>query len=339
MNSVQRSGILFPLAVSLIAGCTHKHADDDEDSQSAAPAVVAVKVAPLMKGDSDVVVTATGKTDALNRAKVFSPIAGRIQSLNVVEGMPVKTGDVLAVIQSRESHAAIAGAEALLQSAQTPEEKSEAGRTLSLAKSTESSVSVRARSDGVVGTRSVNAGEFIAENAELLTLVDLSSIDFIADVLLRDLPSVHIGQSCTIHFQSLPARGFTARVDAIYPQTDEQSQTIKVRLRFQDHSSLQNAHLRTDMAGIARIVVGRHQNAFMVPKAAVLRNDETGTQTIVTMTADSLAKAIEVSVGSTTDSLTEVSGEGLHEGMNVIVEGNYALSDSTRVTVAKQENR
>lgn len=339
MNSARRSGILVPLVVSLISGCTHKHAGDDEESQSAVPAVVAVKVAPLIKGNIDVVVTATGKTDALRRVKVFSPIAGRIQSLNAVEGLPVKIGDILAVIQSKESYAAIAGAEALLQSAHTPEEKSEAERTLSLAKSTQNSVSVHARSNGVVGTRSVNAGEIIAENTELLTLVDLSSIDFVADVFLRDLPSVHIGQPCTIQFQSLPGRRFTALVEALYPQTDEQTQTIKVRLRFPDPPSPQNSLLRTEMAGVARIVIGRHQNVFMVPRAALLRNDETGTQTIVTMTGDSLAKAIPVSVGTATDSLAEVASRELHAGMNVIIEGNYALSDSTRVTVAGQESR
>ena len=198
---------------------------------------------------------------------------------------------------------------------------------------------MHARSDGLVGTRSANAREFIAENAELLTLIDLSSIDFVADVLLRDLPSVRVDQPCTVQFQSLPGRRFTARVDAIYPQTDEQSQSIKVRLRFPDASSASNILLRTDMAGVARIVIGRHQKAFMVPRAALLRNDETATQSIMTMTDDSLAKAIPVSVGTTTDSLAEVMSAELHEGMNVIIEGNYALADSTRVAVAKQESR
>ena len=92
-------------------------------------------------------------------------------------------------------------------------------------------------------------------------------------------------------------------------------------------------------AGVARIVVGRHQNTFMVPKAALLRNDETGTQTIVTMTRDSVAQSIQVNVGTATDSLVEVTGGDLREGMNVIIEGNYALPDSTKVTVAKEESR
>jgi hypothetical protein len=38
-------------------------------------------------------------------------------------------------------------------------------------------------------------------------------------------------------------------------------------------------------------------------------------------------------VGVTTDSTAEVKGKGLAEGVPVIVEGHYALADSTKVSV------
>jgi membrane fusion protein, multidrug efflux system len=325
--------MLITLLISLLIGCTQKRAETDEETSSMVSAVVAVKTAPIMRGSIDVVVTATGKIDALRKVKIVSPLAGRIQTLSVVEGTPVKAGDVVAVIQSKEAYAAIAGAEALLQSAQTPEEKSEAQRTLSLAQSTQNAFRVHARCNGVVGTRSVNAGEFVSENAELLTLVDLSSLDFVADVPLPDLPSVRQGQTCTVQFPSLPGERWEARVDAIYPQADAQSQAAKVRLRFVGSPAHQVSSLKTDMAGVVHIVIGRHPSAFIVPKAALLRNDETGTHSVVTVTADSLSRAVGVTLGATTDSTAEVTGDELHDGMRVIVEGHYALADSTRLAV------
>src|SRR5512135_1386518 len=97
----------FVLLLALVAvGCSGKHGNEDEESQTSAHAVVRVDVAPVRRADVDVVVVATGKTDALRRVKVLSPIAGRIQSLTVVEGSAVRTGAVLAVIQSREAQAA-----------------------------------------------------------------------------------------------------------------------------------------------------------------------------------------------------------------------------------------
>jgi RND family efflux transporter MFP subunit len=239
------------------------------------------------------------------------------------------------VIQSREAHAAIAGAEELLQSARTPEEKHEAERSLSLARSTQNSVVVRARSDGVVGTRGVKEGEVVAEDTELLTLVDLSTVDFVADVPLRDLPSVRRGQKARVQFPSLSGRTLAAQVDAIYPQTDGQSQTIKVRLRFLNLSSPHDLLLRTDIAGVAHILIGLHRNSFMVPKSALLRDDETDSYSIVTITPDSLSKSVHVTVGETTDSTAEVRGDAVHAGIPVITTGNYALPDSTRVSVER----
>ena len=325
--------IILLACIALVAGCSGKHGGDDEESASSVRAVVAVGVAPIRRTDVDVVITATGRTDVLRKVKVFSPIAGRIQSLNLVEGSPVRSGDVLATVQSREAHAAISGAEALLQAARTPEERAEAERTLSLAQSTQNALTVYARVNGFVSTRSVNAGEYVAENAELMTLVDLSTLDFIAEVPLSDLPSVHPGQLCTVRFSALPGRRFAATVDAVYPQSTEQTQTVKVRIRFAGQEKSREPLLKTDMAGVAQIVVGRHRGALVVPRAAVLRNDETGTSSVVVMTGDSLSHLVQVSVGVQSDSTVEVESPELKDGMNVVVEGNYALADSTRVTV------
>ncbi len=330
---IERYVVLLGL-VAAATGCTGKHGNEDEESKTSAQAVVRVGIAPVRRADVDVIVVATGKTDALRRVKVLSPIAGRIQTLNVVEGSAVRTGDVLAVIQSREAQAAIAGAEALLQSAHTPEERSDAERTLSLARSTQNALAVRARVSGFVGTRSVNAGEFVAENGELMTLVDLSTLDFVADVPLGDLPSVHPGEVCAIHFSALPGRSFAGRVDAVYPQSSEQSQTVKVRLRFTGTRTEWSQFLKTEMAGVAGIVVGRHRGALIVPRTAVLRNDETGTNSVVVMTADSLTRLVRVELGVLSESTAEVKSTELREGMPVVVEVNYALADSTRVTVA-----
>ena len=119
----------------------------------------------------------------MRKEKSYAPIAGRVVALNALEGTEVQKGDVLAIIQTKESEATILGAESMLKSAVTAEQKSEAEHTLELARSTQSSVNVCAKFDGVVSTRSVSEGELVAENAELFTIVDLSTIDFLADVL------------------------------------------------------------------------------------------------------------------------------------------------------------
>jgi multidrug efflux system membrane fusion protein len=323
------------LVFALLPGCTKRHADEDDSASSASTPVVAVKTATIIRGTIGVFVTATGKTDAIRRERILSPIGGTLIALNVLEGKTVRRGDVVAVIQPRETRSAIIGAEALLRSARTDAERAEAQRSLQLARATENNIEVHATADGVVATRGVTERESVAENAELMTIVDQSSIVFVADVPLQDMTAVRKGERAVVQFQSLPQLQFDATVDAIHPQSDLQSQTVKVRLRFQGPANEARQKMKTDMSGVAHLQIGLHENVLLVPKAALLRDDETGAFSIIVMTPDSLARSLSVAVGTRTDSTVEVSGTGLASGMPVIIEGNYALADSTRISVVR----
>ena len=323
--------LVFSLSL-FIHGCRQKQSDD-EGNQSISKAVVTVKVGAVSERDAIVVVDATGKTDALRKEKSYTPIAGRIVALKALEGTEVKKGDVIAIIQTKESEAAILGAESMLKSARTAEQKSEAEHTLELARSTQNSINICAKFDGVISTRSVSEGELVAENAELFTIVDLSTIDFLADVPLRDVSSVHRGERASVSFQSVPAKLFPAIVDAMNPQTDIQSQTVKVRLQFLTLNNSFPSLLRTEMIGTARITTGVRRHALFIPKTALLRNDEDNSYSVVMVTTDSLAKIIPVVVGTSDDTSVEIRNEQIRAGTIVITEGNYALVDSTRLSI------
>jgi membrane fusion protein (multidrug efflux system) len=325
------AGVLAAAACLTFAGCGQHRSEDDESPGASRTATVAVKVAEIVERDAVLTVEAFGKTDALRKERVFSPIAGRILSFRANEGTHLRKGDLIATIQTKESHAAVLGAETMLRTAVTPEQKAEAGHTLQLVKSGETSINVLAKRDGVVATRSVSEGELVVENAELVTVIDLSSIDFLADVLLKDLPLVHAGQRAAIRFTAMEKGDFPAILEAISPQTDIQSQTVKVRLAFP--ASANSLLLHTDMIGTARIITGSRPRALFVPKTALLRNDEDNTWSVVTLTPDSLACHIPVVIGVVTDSTAELRQSGLSAGSVVITEGHYALPDSTRVTL------
>jgi multidrug efflux pump subunit AcrA (membrane-fusion protein) len=326
--------LLFVSAI-LLAGCGGKTGSEDEEGGGNVKATVAVKVVPLRRGDMKVAVQATGKTDAIRKEKLSSPVAGKVVSLKALVGASVQAGEVLAVIRTKESQEAISGAEALLRSAGTTEQRNEAQRTLELAKSSENTLPIRATFSGTVSSRAVSEGDLVAENGELFTIIDLSTLVFVADVPVRDLPSLAIGQRSTVILQTIPEKGLPAEVEAISPQTDVMSQTVKVRLGFLPMPDASRRLLKTDMIGEARITTGVHKGVFLVPRQALLRNDETNACSVVTFTPDSLALTLPVEVGGTTDSTAEISNHALKEGMNIITEGHYALADSTRITVVR----
>jgi len=325
------------LAGVLPAGCNRQKGDEDEGEGETVRSVVPVHVGKVSRGTAVVRRTVTGKTDVLRREHIVAPVAGRVISLRALEFQPVRAGDTIAVIQTRESQAAIEGAAALETISGGAKQKGEAARTLTLAKSLQSEAVLRATISGIISSRSVTEGELVAENAELETIIDPRTVYFIADVPLAEISEIAVGQSCDVRFPGIPEFRVEGKVEAISPQSDLASQTVRARISFTTRQGEWRSVVRADMMGTASIITGLHRNALLVPKSALLRNQETNGYSIVLVTPDTVAVTVPITVGVIEDSTAEILGEGVREGMTVVTEGNYALPDSCKVTIRTGE--
>jgi multidrug efflux pump subunit AcrA (membrane-fusion protein) len=315
----------------VLSGC-NRHEETNEESATSS-ARVPVKISQLNKSNIESVVSAIGRTDALRKEKIFSPISGRVITLKVLEGSSVHTGDIILTIRTKETQAAIEGAEALMRIASTTEEKLKAQRALVLADSLQPHISIKAPFDGLIASRNVTEGELVGEQTELLTIIDPATIVFIADVSINSIAAIHPDLPARIKFPQLQTDLIDAVVEAINPQADAQSQSVKIRIRFQNLSVKQRYLIKSNITGTCYIITGSHKDVFAVNRSVLLHDDETNAYSLIAMTNDSLAKIIPVTVGIQTDSLVEISSDILHAGMTIITIGHYALTDSTRVTI------
>ncbi|HJW14834.1 MAG TPA: HlyD family efflux transporter periplasmic adaptor subunit [Thermoanaerobaculia bacterium] len=318
-------------AFLLLPGCNRPK--EDSADAPAAHVRVPVSVRPLVRGSIEAAVTAAGSTEALRREKVLSPVAGRVVSLAVLEGSFVHAGEVMLVLRTREAQATLEGADALLRSATTELQRAEAERAHALADSVQGRIVIRASFDGVVASRNVTEGELVAEQTELLTLIDPATIIFVAEIPAANIGRVRAGLAARVHLTQSAAGELEASVDAVSPEADAQSQSVKARLRFRGLSGDAQRSMKSNLAGTARIITEMRRDVLLVGRSALLHDDESDTYSIVLMTPDSLARIVPVAIGAQADSVVEIRGRSLREGQEVIVKGQYALADSTRVTV------
>ncbi len=323
--------VFLLLALTIVSGCSKESSAEQQENHT--EAVVPVKVATLTIGDMERVVSANGQTEALRKETVIAPVAGTVTLLPILEGSTIEPGDTLAIIETKESQAAISGAEALVAAAATPRQKAEAARALELARANRSRAAITTKVSGVVSTRSVVEGSVVAEGAELITVIDPLSIEYVASVPVQLLSQISLGLKAGVNLPSTDGHELLAQVVAVSPQSDPQSQTVRVRLQFTGLQASERRLVKEGMVGAARIITAIDKNVLIAPKAALLRNDETNSYSIVTVTPDSLAIAVPVSLVVMADSTAEITGQDLKAGMPVIIEGHYALPDSTRVTV------
>jgi membrane fusion protein, multidrug efflux system len=324
---------LGALAAVVLVGCSRGGGEPSGSREEARRPVVEARIDSVRAGSIPELLRSTGTTRALRQENVSSPVDGKVSELHVLEGDRVRKGDVIARVETKESLTAVTGAQLLLARARTPEEKASAEADVERAHRNETVLEIHAPFDGAVGARGLNEGEFVSAGGTLVTLMDLSSLCFVARLPARDLSRVHPGEESSVGFESAPGHRWPCRVESVKPQMDAAAQIVEVRLRF----VAPHPDLRADTFGDAEIVVSRHDGVLLVPDAAVLRDDETGSHSIVEAVGDTLAVVRPVQIGLETPDTVEVQSPDLHAGMHVIVEGHYGLPDSTRIRVQRSE--
>lgn len=319
--------------LALLSGCGKRDAEAPSEKGEARTAAVSaatpVRVAAVATADLAEVVTGPGRTIAIVRQQVRVPFASTLVELKVTDGDTVRTGDVLGSVVSRDSEAALSGAREMARDAQTPVEKSDAARAVQLAEKNLVRLPLRSAVDGVVVSHAASPGDRLSEGQEVLTLSAADSIVFVADVPQGDAPRVRPGQPVAIAFvgrkETVPGR-----VHDVLPAANPADLTVPVRIDF----GSKDLRLSVGLFGTTRIQVGQRRNATVVPVAAVLRDDITGSTRIATMTADGKAHWIDVRTGLSDGVVTEILGHALTVKQAVIVSGQSGLPEGAAVVVA-----
>jgi RND family efflux transporter MFP subunit len=302
-----------------------------QETDSAPEAVVDVRTAMVRSGRLDETITVSGTTKYRVEGQIRSPIAGLITHFTLYNGDRVTRGEIVAKIRTKESQASISGAEQLLRAATTEPQREEAQKALDLAQKTVNTVDIPAPTDGIFSDKAKNEQEVVAEGELIATIVDPATLLFLAQVPSSSISNIRLGQQVTMRFTTRPGKNYAGVVHRIQPEVNPGDQSIPVQVAF----TTPNLDLEGSLFGEGLIAVGEHRNVLLVPKQALLKNDENNTTSLMIAGTDSLAHKVEVRVGLSTDSTVEVSSPLLSAGNLVITEGQYGLPDSTRVRILR----
>lgn len=297
------------------------------DSASS-PTGTPVHVEPVRRQDLEQVVRAPGRTMAVREERVRAPFAGTLVSLEVSDGQRVSRGQRIGALVARSSMAALTGARAMADAAETPSAKEDARRALELARQQLVERPLRASSDGTVTSHAAVQGDVLAEGDEVVTIAANDGIRFEADVSQADLPGVREGQEARISLVADSA-AWSGRVERILPMASTASLSIPVRIRPDGTDVAWPA--RTGLFGQAEIVVGTRRNAVVVPAAAVLRDDVAGTTRIAIAGTDHRLHWHEVTTGISRGGRTEITSPELAADQNVITSGHVGLPDGAPI--------
>ncbi len=192
---------------------------------------------------------------------------------------------------------------------------------------------IRAPLTGVVAEQFQFQGEFAAAGAKLFAVDDVSEVIVKAPVADTVAAQLKVGDTARVYPQSLPGEELVGVISLVSKASDPQNRTVEVWVNLKN----EDGRLRADSAAKVVVATQAASNVMVVPVAAVTLDASTGnTGTVMVVDENSIAHETKVTVGIRSKDKMEITS-GLKGGETIVVEGNYALPDKTKVEIAADE--
>ena len=188
-------------------------------------------------------------------------------------------------------------------------------------------VRVYAEADGVIAHLPVREGIFVTPANEVMSIAELDKVWVLAEVFEREAAWVKPGQMAMVELDYLPGKMWHGTVDYVYPELDPKTQTLTVRIRFDNEDEM----LRPNM--FARVTINGEDTGPVVhvPREAVIRG---GTiDRVVVALGDGRFRSRPVTLGIESHDRVAIRS-GLDAGEEIVVSGQFLIDSESNIEAA-----
>jgi len=309
-----------------------------------ASAAIPVISAPVVSRPLGTEIEAVGTARANESVDVTSKSSNIVTAIRFEEGDFVRRGDVLVELDSAETRAALAEAQAALADSESQFNRSRelyAQQALSVSQLDQieatlkgdrarvnaasarlSDTVIRAGFDGRTGFRRVSVGSLVSPGTVITTLDDTSTIKLDFTVPETYFYLLKKGLPVTANSAGLPNRPFEGKVTNIDSRIDPVTRSVTVRAEIPNRDGTLRPGMFMTVALQGAVVP-----TLLVPEAAII--PEQG-RMYVFVVDGKVAQRREVKIGRRRPGEVEIVS-GLAEGERVVVDGTQNVRDGSAV--------
>jgi len=186
---------------------------------------------------------------------------------------------------------------------------------------------IRSPITGIVTDQFQYEGEFASAGGKLVTIADMSTVIVKAPFSDTAVAQVKTGDTVTVIPTDTSAEEMHGQVTLLSRSSDAANRTVEVWVTLGNS----DGKLRANGAAQVTIAANSKNDAVVVPASAVtLETSNANEGTVMVVDDQSVAHETKVTIGIRTPDKIEIV-EGLKGGETVVIEGNYALADGTKV--------
>ncbi len=192
---------------------------------------------------------------------------------------------------------------------------------------------VRAPITGIVTDQFQFEGDFASQGAKLLTISDIGEVIVKANFADTVVANLRTGDLVTVSPPSTPDEKMSGQITLISRSTDPQNRTVEIWAKFTNGRGVLRAGDAVQFIASSKPAT----EAVVIPISALqLGASNADEGTVMVVGEDSIAHEKKVKVGIRSSDKYQIIS-GLNGGETVVIEGNYALPDGTKVEIAKVE--
>jgi RND family efflux transporter MFP subunit len=181
--------------------------------------------------------------------------------------------------------------------------------------------------DGFVSRRLLDPGAFAGANTVILSVVDISIVRLVANLVEKDFKRVQPGVLAEVQVDAFQGETFRGEVSRVAPVFDPATRTASMEIEVPNPGF----RLKPGMYARVTLTVERKLNALTIPRNAVV--DVEGKRGVYLVPDGQTARFNEIETGLQDGDRIEVLS-GLEDGQRVVTVGALALRDGDRVTLA-----
>ena len=194
---------------------------------------------------------------------------------------------------------------------------------------------IRSPITGIVTDQFQYEGEFATAGGKLVTVADTSTVIVkapFADTVSADLKA---GDPATVMPTDFSAEEMKGQITLLGRSSDPANRTVEVWVTLGNPGG----RLRANGAAQVTVFANSKNDAIVVPASAVILESSNANEgTVMVVDAQNIAHETKVTTGIRNGDQIEIV-EGLQGGETIVIEGNYALADGTKVEIAKNEEK
>jgi RND family efflux transporter MFP subunit len=189
--------------------------------------------------------------------------------------------------------------------------------------------SIESPVNGFVGRRNVDPGAWASNSAPVVSVVDISNVRLVANVVEKDLRLVGVGDPAEVEVDAYPGEIFKGRIARVAPVLDPATRTASIEIEVPNPGY----RLKPGMYARMAVTIDDQKGTLLVPKNAVV--DYENKRGVFTMTGENKSQFVPVQIGIEDETRVEIKA-GLNEGDPIVTGGASSLRNDDTLLIAGQ---